>query len=147
LYGQSLLVDFNILQGKIASRLVNNNCNCSEDAGCSSSRCRPAEPGAVFESRCDPEIEINAEPATEGNSQARQGKLHCQAVAPRAGYNRGQNFDGSCGNDTTFLPGRDDAGRGWLDPRVRLLRRLNDQDPWPQSFIRPNSAVPIGHRN
>src|SRR5262245_54963633 len=147
LYGQPLLVDFNILQGKVAPRLADNNCNRSGDAGCCSRRCRPTKPFAVIEGRCDPEIEIDAEPAAKGNRQARQGKLHRQAVAPWARWNGGLNFNRSSRDDATFLPGRDDAWRGWLDAPVRPLRRLHDHDLWPQGFIRPNSAVPISHRN
>src|SRR5262245_5377172 len=147
LYGQPLLIDLNILQGKVTPCLMNNDCNRSRDAGRRSRDCRPAEPSTVTEGRRDPEIEIDAEPTAEGNNQAGQRKFNCQAQAPWARY-RGLNFDGSCGDDTTCLRSGDDSRRGWFgEPRV-LLRRLNDHDLWAQSFISANnSVVPVSHRN
>jgi hypothetical protein len=67
LQGQPLLIGFNILQGEIASRLVHNQCTRGENT--EPRRCRrcPAEPRAEIECRCDPEIQINAKPAAEGN--------------------------------------------------------------------------------
>src|SRR5215510_940237 len=147
LYGQPLLVDFNILQGKVAPRLMNNDCNRSGDSRRRSRGCRPAEPCTVIEGRCDPEIEIDAEPTAEGNSKARQAKFHCQAIAPWAGFNRGLNFARSCQNDTSCLRSGDDSRRGWFGESRVLLTRLHDHDLWAQSFIEASSAVPIGHRS
>src|SRR5512139_2465432 len=109
LYGQELLVGFETLKGKIAPHLVRNHRARSGNAGHRRCNCRPAEPRAEIECRRDPDIEIDAEPAAEGDEQARQSEIHRQAGAsPPTWYSscRGR-LDWRCRDDTPGLNGRD----------------------------------------
>ena len=111
---EPLLVGFDILQGKVAPHFVHDHRTRGGNAGRRRCRRRPAEPRAEIKCRCDPEIQINAEPAAEGGSQTRQSKLHRQAVAPPVRYDCGLELGWRCRDDTTGLRGRDYAGRQWL---------------------------------
>ena len=72
LYGEPLLVGFDVLQDKVAPHFVHDQRTRGGNAGRGRRRRRPAEPRAEIKRRCDPEIQIDAEPAAEGGSQTRQ---------------------------------------------------------------------------